>query len=149
MGARLERGSSGKKMREFWFMDRRSGYRPKKTTTIAKSMKNRLDVRTNIPRCFLGLTLVPRENKSITYAKFWRDKQRVLWCYWKWSIARVYHLFLPMIFFIFILAKLSLKNLYDISACSYVLRYKVSWYSQIPALSFPVPSFHGFKSIQN
>ena len=32
--------------------------------------------------CFhflLGLTMVPRENKSNAYAKFWRDKQRVLW----------------------------------------------------------------------
>ena len=31
--------------------------------------------------------MVPRENKSNTYAKFWRDKQRVLWCFWTWPIA--------------------------------------------------------------
>ena len=32
--------------------------------------------------CFqflLGQLSVPRENKNNTYAKFWRDKQRVLW----------------------------------------------------------------------
>ena len=32
---------------------------------------------------FLGLTLVPGENKVDTYAKFWRDKQRVLWYFFK------------------------------------------------------------------
>ena len=39
--------------------------------------------------CFhflLGLTMLPIERKSNTYAKFWRDKQRVLWYFWKWSI---------------------------------------------------------------
>ena len=32
-------------------MDRRSGNRPKKTKTISKSGKNRLDMCPNIPRC--------------------------------------------------------------------------------------------------
>ena len=27
----------------------------------------------------LGLTMVPRETGNNAYAKFWRDKQRVLW----------------------------------------------------------------------
>ena len=35
----------------------------------------------------LGFTMVPRENKCNTYAKFWRDKQRVLWYFWKWPIT--------------------------------------------------------------
>ena len=30
--------------------------------------------------------MVPRENKSNAYAKFWKDKQRVLWYFWKWPI---------------------------------------------------------------
>ena len=31
--------------------------------------------------------MVLRENKSNIYAKFWRDKQRVLWYFWKWPIG--------------------------------------------------------------
>ena len=42
--------------------------------------------------CFhflLGLTMLPRENKSS--AKFWRDKQRILWVFWKWPITVDYY----------------------------------------------------------
>ena len=35
--------------------------------------------------------MVPRENKSNTYAKCWRDKQRVLWYFLKWPIALSLH----------------------------------------------------------
>ena len=35
----------------------------------------------------LGLTMVPRETGNNAYAKFWRDKQRVLWYFWYWQIC--------------------------------------------------------------
>ena len=38
------------------------------------------------PSSLLGLTMVPRENKNNACAKFWGDKQRVLWCFPKWPI---------------------------------------------------------------
>ena len=39
--------------------------------------------------CFqflLGLTMVPRENRNNAKAKFWGDKERVLWYFLKWPI---------------------------------------------------------------
>ena len=33
------------------------------------------------------LTMVPRETGNNAYAKFWKDKQRVLWYFWKWPIG--------------------------------------------------------------
>jgi len=44
--------------------------------------------------CFhflLRLTMVPRENKSNTHAKCWRDKQRALWHFLKWPTALSLH----------------------------------------------------------
>ena len=34
--------------------------------------------------------MVPRENGNNAYAKFWRDKQRVLWYLLYWLIAEYY-----------------------------------------------------------
>ena len=36
----------------------------------------------------LGLVIVSRENKNNASAKFWREKQRVLWYFWKWPFFR-------------------------------------------------------------
>ena len=36
--------------------------------------------------CFCFLSGVPRESGNNPYAKFWRDKQRVLWYFWYWLI---------------------------------------------------------------
>ena len=48
-------------------MDRGSGNRPKKTKTISKSRKNRLDMHANIPR-FCSVSAITREknNKIVT-----------------------------------------------------------------------------------
>ena len=45
--------------------------------------------------CFyflLGLTTVPRETGNNAYAKFWRDKQRVLWYFLYWLIGKLFTL---------------------------------------------------------
>lgn len=49
-------------------MDRRSGNRLKKTKTVSKSRKNRLDMCANIPRCCSvsqGVRYNERENNKI------------------------------------------------------------------------------------
>ena len=35
--------------------------------------------------------MVPREAGNNAYAKFWRDKQKVLWYFWKWPILNPAH----------------------------------------------------------
>ena len=64
MAARLQRGPWEKKMKEFWLMDRRSGNRPKKTKTVSKSRKNRLDMCANILRCCSVPAIMYQSNRS-------------------------------------------------------------------------------------
>ena len=41
----------------------------------------------------LGLTMIPKETGNNVFAKFWMDKQRVLWYYLYWLIRKFYQTF--------------------------------------------------------
>ena len=52
---------------------------------------------TIVVKFLLGVTMVPRETENNAYAKFWGDKQRVLWYVMEFSgvvsiVARAKHL---------------------------------------------------------